>query len=152
MNLRPITIKDANRFVGRWHRHNDPTQGGLFAAAVERDGEVCGVAIVGRTIGRNAHDGYTCEITRIATDGTYNACSKLYGACCRAAKALGYRKILTKTLVDEPGSSLRAAGFVEVGVTEDRDWSRPSRHRVQTDLFGHERRPGGPKRRWERIL
>lgn len=150
LELRPCTVKAANRIVGRWHRHNRPTQGGLFAVAVAVDGEVAGVAIVGQPNGRMAQDGYTCEILRVATDGTYNACSKLYGACCRAAKALGYRRVLTKTLLDEPGTSLKASGFEEIGQTAgETTWDRDTRARRDTDLFGHELRPTGPKRRWQ---
>ena len=152
LTIVPITLKDACRNVGRWHRHNRPPQGGLFAVAVARDGEVCGVAIVGRPIARKSQDGVTCEITRVATDGTYNACSMLYGSCCRAAKALGYREIVTKTLQSEPGTSLRASGFVEIGVSQDIGWDRPSRRRVTVDLFGEPMTPQGPKRRWVKHL
>jgi len=152
IRLVPTSIKAANRLVAKWHRHNEPIQGGYFAAAVESGGDVVGVAIVGHPIGRNAMDGFTCEITRVATDGTYNACSMLYGACCRAAKALGYRKVITKTGVDEPGTSLKAAGFVEVGLGSNDTWDRPKRRRIQEDMFGRKSRPDGPKRRWERVL
>lgn len=149
----PTSIKAANKVVGLWHRHNRPVQGGLFAVAVERDGVLCGVAIVGRPIARKSQDGRTCEILRVATDGAYNACTKLYGACCRAAKALGYRRVHTKTLLSEPGASLRAAGFVEIGETPDgKDWDRAGRRRVTVDLFGQEQTPTEGKRRWERIL
>lgn len=150
LQLRPCTITDANKIVGKWHRHNRPTQGGLFAVAVASDEVVVGVAIVGRPNGRMAQDGFTCEILRVATDGTYNACTKLYGACCRAAKALGYRKVLTKTLLSEPGTSLKASGFEEIGRTGDETtWDREARVRPDVDLFGHEMRPTGPKRRWQ---
>jgi len=152
LKLVPTSIKGANRIVGRWHRHNKPVVGALFAVAVAEDCEIVGVAIVGRPNARMADDGYTCEITRVATNGTYNACSKLYGACCRTAKAMGYTEILTKTLLDEPGTSLKAAGFEDIGLTDDQDWDRPSRRRIQTDLFGEETRPSGRKRRWRRLL
>lgn len=151
--LRPITLKEANRIVARWHRHNRPTQGGLFAVGCERRGELVGVAIVGRPIARKLQDGLTAEITRACTDGTPNANSLLYGACCRAAKALGYRKIITYTLAEESGVSLRAAGFErEADVPAAATWSTPSRHRVQVDLFGEQRRPPGAKVRWCRRL
>jgi len=50
------------------------------------------------------------EVTRVATDGTPNACSLLYAAAWQAAKALGYRTLLTYTQKGESGASLRAAG------------------------------------------
>lgn len=153
LEIIPSTIKEANRVVGRWHRHCRPVHGALFAVAVERDGSVVGVAIVGRPA-RGAQDGRTCEIVRVATDGTYNACSKLYGACCRAAKSLGYRRVLTKTLESESGASLRAAGFVEAGaIKAGADWDRPNgRRRIAVDMFGHEMTPTEAKVRWERTL
>jgi hypothetical protein len=88
----------------------DP-QGALFALGVEKGGELVGVAIVGRPVGRGLQDGRTVEITRVATDGTRNACSFLYGRCRRAAAALGYRRVITYTRQDESGASPRAAGF-----------------------------------------
>lgn len=153
LELKPCTITEANKIVGRWHRHNRPTQGGLFAVSCEADGDIVGVGIVGRPNGRMAQDGYTCEILRIATNGHDNACSMLYGALCRAAKALGYRRVLTKTLLSEPGTSLRAAGFVLIGQTNDGEtWARSKRDRIDVDLFGNELRPTEAKQRWIRYL
>jgi len=153
LKLSPITLTAARKFVGRVHRHNAPPQGGLFAVAVECDGTLCGVAIIGRPIARRLDDGRTCEVTRLATTGERNACSILYGAAARAAKALGYRKIVTYTLESEPGSSLRAAGWQKTAKTPARGtWSVPSRPRYQRDLFGNDKRPTGPKIRWEREL
>src|SRR5262245_56221912 len=107
-----MTVKEACRLVSRWHRHNGAPRGGLFAAAcADREGIVRGVVIVGRPVARPFQDGWTCEVLRLASDGSCNACSLLYGAACRAAKALGYRRLVTYTLASESGASLRAAGF-----------------------------------------
>lgn len=75
---------------------------------------------------------WTAEVTRLATDGTKNACSLLYAAAWRAARALGYRQLVTYTLPEESGASLRGAGWRVIGQTEDhgRGWSRPGRPRV----------------------
>src|SRR5215468_10390775 len=109
--------------------------------------------ITGRPVARALQDGWTCEVLRVATDGAPNACSLLYGAACRAARALGYRRVVTYTLATEPGSSLRAAGFErDKGVRAEKTWGRPSRPRVQTDLFGEAQRPTGAKVRWVRRL
>ena len=151
--LRPTSLKDARRFVGRIHRHNKAPQGGLFAVGVECGGALVGVAIVGRPVARGLDDGRTAEVTRVATDGAINACSLLYGAAARAAKALGYDRIITYTLVTEPGTSLRAAGWGRDGETPARaTWSTASRHRHQTDLFGNAMRPTCAKVRWCRKL
>ena len=101
---------DANKFVRRLHRHSRPTIGAIFCVGVADD-TVRGVAIVGRPIARRLDDGATVEILRVATDGARNACSMLYGACRRIAREMGYARVLTYTLPEEGGASLRAAGF-----------------------------------------
>ena len=53
----------------------------------------------------------------------------IYGALCRAARALGYHEAWTYTLPEETGVSLRAAGFREMGKTRAEEWDRPSRAR-----------------------
>jgi hypothetical protein len=149
LSLRPVTLSDAKKYVGNWHRHSLPPQGGLCAVGVEVDGKLVGVAVVGRPMARALQDGFTCEITRNATDGTRNACSKLYGAACRAAYALGYHRIYTYTLQSESGNSLRASGFVVDAQLRPREsWSSPSRNRVQRDLYGVEKRSPAAKIRW----
>lgn len=142
MKLAPITIKEAARFIKAHHRHHRPPQGGLFAVGVERDGVLVGVAVVGRPVARKADDGRTAEVTRLATDGTRNACSMLYGACWRAARALGYQRLITYTLKTETGDSLRGAGWTLVGEAGGGSWSRPSRPR-------EDKHPTQSKLRWE---
>jgi hypothetical protein len=110
LRIIPMRHADANEYVRQWHRHNRPTLGAIFCVGVADDA-VRGVAIVGRPVARRLDDGQTVEILRIATDGARNACSMLYGACRRAARALGYARVVTYTLPDEGGASLRAAGF-----------------------------------------
>lgn len=129
LTVTPITLKEANAYVAAHHRHHKPTVGHIFSVAVSDD-EVRGVAIVGRPVARALQDGYTAEVNRVATDGTRNACSMLYATCWRAARALGYRKLVTYTLVSEPGTSLRAAGWRVVGETKGRSWDAPGRPRV----------------------
>lgn len=142
MRLIPITIRDANLFVGRHHRHHKPSQGGLFAVACGDDEEVRGVAIVGRPVARRLQDGWTAEVIRLATDGTRNACSMLYAAAWRACRALGYRRLITFILATEPGVSLTAAGWKCVGSTPGKSWSVKSRPRV-------DRHPLQMRLRWE---
>lgn len=122
MTIVPVTLKEAKVFVGFHHRHHKPPQGGLFAVAVaEQDAEEpCGIAIVGRPVSRHVDDGWTVEVTRLCTLGQRNACSMLYRAAWRAAKAMGYRKLVTYTLPEEGGASCRAAGMKCLG--ERRAW------------------------------
>ena len=115
MSLRivPVTLGAANEFVVRLHRHHKALPGYLFAVGVaDGDGVLRGVAIVGNPAAPALQDGVLAEIRRVCTDGTRNACSMLYGACRRAARAMGRDPIITYTLPSEGGASLRAAGFV----------------------------------------
>jgi hypothetical protein len=114
MEVRPVTFKAACDFVRRLHRHNKPPRGHKFSVQLIDQGEVVGVAMAGRPVARHYDDGLTLEINRTCTDGSKNANSMLYGACRRAAWALGYRRIITYTQADECGASLRAAGFVRL--------------------------------------
>lgn len=112
LSIVPCDLKTANEFVRKLHRHSRPVVGHKFSVAVaDKDGNLRGVAIVGRPVARSLDDGRAAEITRVCTDGSRNACSILYGAARRAARALGHDPIYTYTLPDEGGSSLRAAGF-----------------------------------------
>jgi len=126
----PMTLREARAFVERHHRHHRAPTGGLFAIGACVGGDVVGVGIVGRPVSRMLSDGWTAEVTRVCTDGTSNACSLLYGACWRAARAMGYRRLVTYTLRHEGGASLRAAGWRAVGETRGGSWSRRSRPRV----------------------
>lgn len=130
MTLQPLNLTEALAFVARTHRHHGAPQGGLFAVGVSVDDEVVGAAIVGRPIARMNDDGWTAEVTRLATTGLPNACSMLYGACWRAARALGYRCLITYTLQEEGGASLRASGFRLIGKAGGGSWSREGRPRV----------------------
>lgn len=142
LELVPITHAEANAFVGEYHRHSNPTVGHRFSIGAAIAGEIVGVAIVGRPVARGLDDGWTAEVLRVATDGARNACSFLYAACWRAARAMGYRKLITYTLKTEPGSSLKAAGWRVVGEVTARSWSTPSRPRV-------DKHPLQERLRWE---
>lgn len=142
LTLVPVSLSDALAFVARVHRTHRSPQGGKFAIGVAADDEIVGVAVVGRPVARHLDNGWTAEVTRVATVGTPNACSKLYGACWRAARALGYRRLVTYTLQEESGTSLRAAGWKVVGETKPETWDRPNRPRV-------DRHPSQTKFRWE---
>ena len=142
LRIVPIEFSQACAFVERLHRHHSPPRGHKFSIAVAVGEKIVGVAIVGRPISRVLQDGWTLEVTRVCTDGTRNACSMLYGACRRAAWALGYRRLVTYTLPSEGGASLRAAGFRCIGEAGGGSWSRQSRPRV-------DQAPMEAKWRWE---
>lgn len=132
LRVRPIGLRAANAFVAHHHRHHGPARGHKFSiSVVDETGQVRGVAIAGRPVARHLDDGLTLEVLRVCTDGTSNACSMLYGAVRRAAKAMGYpaRQVITYTLESENGVSLRAAGWRLDGRTRGGSWDRPSRSR-----------------------
>lgn len=131
LHLVPVSQETANDCVTRWHRHNDPSPGDKFRVGVATaDGTLVAVGIAGRPIARNFDNGQTIEVTRVAADGTRNACSMLYGALARAAWALGYTRVVTYTQADEDGASLRAAGYRVIAERPAHNgWSRPSRPR-----------------------
>ena len=134
LELVPVTQKEAIAFVERYHRNHAPSRGGKFSIGVAVDGEIVGVAMAGRPVSRVLDDGWTLEVNRVATDGTKNACSKLYGACLRAGKAMGYTRFITYTLPHEGGASLRASGWQLVGEAGGGNWNKPGRPRVDTEL------------------
>lgn len=150
LTIRPSTVKAARRLVKLWHRHLPDVQGGLFAALVAIDEVVVGAAIAGNP-SRVWQGTGRIVISRVATLSAINnprarnACSKLYGAMCRAAQALGYCEAWTYTLPEEPGDSVRGAGFEDMGLTDGGEHDRPSRRRKPAV------RPER-KRRWRRSL
>jgi hypothetical protein len=145
ISLVPLTLREANAYVERHHRHHGPSRGCVVTIGVEREGEIVGVCIVGRPVARMLQDGYTAEVTRCCTDGTRNACSMLYGAAWRAVRALGYRRLVTYTLPAEGGSSLLASGFKLLGEAGGGTWHRPNTGRARVDLH-----PTQEKLRWEK--
>ena len=130
----PVTYETAAAFNRMWHRtHRRPPPGHKFSLGVASELDVLvGVAIVGRPVARQNQDGLTLEVNRAATDGTRNANSMLYGAAARAARALGYRRVITYNQEGESGGSLRAAGYRPVAELDPRPgWDMPGRHRAR---------------------
>ncbi len=150
--LAPSSVKAAQRWVRATHRHLPSVQGGLFAVAVNRDGEQVGVGIAGNPA-RVWQGTGRILISRVAVlsglapvgNHAAPACTMIYGSLCRAARALGYREAWTYTLPGESGASLRAAGFVDMGETRAEEWDRPSRRRRSAAN-------AEKKRRWMRTL
>ena len=142
LGIVPCSISDALEYVAQYHRHGGAAHTYSFALAVADGETVRGVAIVGHPVARRLQDGWTAEIIRLCTDGAHNACSMLSRAAWRAARALGYRRLVTYTLASEGGASLRAAGWTEIGRAGGGSWSRRLRPRV-------DRHPTQVKLRWE---
>lgn len=142
LRIIPVILRQANDFIIKYHRHHKPSRGAKFAIGLTNGSELVGVVLAGRPIARMSDNGVTIEVTRCCTNGVYNGCSMLYRAAWRAAKAMGYTKMITYTLPEEGGGSLRAAGFRLIGECGGGSWSRPSRGRK-------DEHPIQRKLRWE---
>lgn len=149
LELQPITFREASEFIDRWHSHRGATRGWKFGIGVNDGERVVGVVVVGRPVSRHLDDGWTVEVTRCCTDGSlaaHNAASMLYAAAWRAARAMGYRRLVTYTLEEEEGVGLVAAGYKVLYRTKDEAWHRQSRPRVNgKEASGH-------KLLWEKSL
>lgn len=133
LEICPMTLKEANAYVEQHHRHHGPVAGHKFSIGLSDGEKIVGVAIVGRPISRYLDDGWTLEVNRLCTDGTRNACSMLYAAAWRAARAMGYKRIVTYILDTENGASLRAAGWKCVGQAGGLRWT--GKRRPEVDLY-----------------
>ena len=149
LEIRPCDYATARAFVSENHRHNTAPNGHKFSIACYDGDRLCGVCMVARPIARMLSDGFTLEVTRCCTDGTRNACTMLYGAACRAAKALGYKRIYTYTREYEPGTRLKASNWECDGTTSGHAWtsSRYDIVNAQTEM----QLDGLPKR-WDRTI
>lgn len=135
LRITPISLEEANCFVYKYHRHHNPVPGHKFSIAVsDEDDVIHGIAIVGRPVARMSDTGFTLEVNRCCTDGTKNACSILYGASWQAAKALGYLRLITYTLPEEGGTSLKASNWKCLGLRGGGNWNKKSRPRIDTPL------------------
>jgi len=136
LTIVPCTIAQANEYIAAHHRHHQPVTASRFALAVaDERGQVRGVAIVGLPVARMycpPRECWTAEVRRVCTDGCKNACSMLYAAAWRAARNIGYKKLITYTLETESGASLRAAGWKRVARCKARRWDMPGRRRQTT--------------------
>ena len=145
MQFVPITLKKANAFVERYHRHNKQVRGHKFSIGLAKDGELIGVAIAGRPVARHLDDGHTLEVTRVCVKPqSKNACSKLYARATRIGQLLGYQRIKTYTLTTEIGSALKAIRATpEATVQPHNGWDTPSRPRAPQPVYRE------AKTRWE---
>ena len=155
----PIELKDAQAFINNLHRHHAAAVRDKFRIAAKTvGGDVVGVAQVGRPISRNLCDGYTLEVLRLCTNGEKDVCSFLYSRCARIAKEMGYRKIITYILESEPGTSLKASGWVlesdNCGGATWKNCTRTKQRPVQLSMI--EQKPKYPenvkKQRWVKEL
>lgn len=147
LEIQPVTLREANAFIKAHHRHHPGVRGCLFCVGVNDGLELVGVAVVGRPVSRILQDDWTAEVTRLCVlpEAPMGGPSKLLAACRKAAMAIGYRRLVTYTLPEEGGASLRGAGWALAGAAGGGSWNRAGRPRV--DLH-----PTQQKLRWEAAL
>ena len=145
ISLHTDALMPGERYVEQHHRHHGPVVGHKFSIGLSDGEKIVGVAIVGRPVARHLDDGWTLEVNRLCTDGTRNACSMLYSAAWRAARAMGYKRLVTYILDTENGASLRASGWKCVGKAGGFRWT--GKRRPEVDLY-----PAQMKIRFERTV
>ena len=85
----PVSFAAACAFVDAHHRHHTAPRGHKYSIGLsDQDGALVAVAIVGRPVARHLEDGFTLEVTRLATLGAPTACSRRYSAAWRARSSL----------------------------------------------------------------
>jgi len=179
LRIVPLTLKQANDLVASLHRHHKPALSHRFSIGVEETvkcpecygwdniidpacekcsgsgwaSRITGAAIIGRPVARGCDPYNVAEVTRLVTDGTKNACSILYAAAARIAREMGFTKIQTYILEDEPGTSLLAAAWSFESKTAGGDWNVGAQKRTGRGI-GPRRtdQPQNPKQRWAKIL
>ena len=143
----PATVKAVVPWINARHRHLKRLKGGLLACAISRGEphEWCGAGVVANPAQVWQGTG-RCVISRVCVvEGVQNGCSMIYGALAGAVRSLGYVEVWTYTLPEEPGTSLRAAGFVDMGMSAGGEHDREGRPRLPAERSDQ-------KRRWMRRL
>lgn len=113
---------------------------------MEYNGELVGVAIVGRPVARLLQLPGSAELLRLCTSPSAprNAGSKLYARCRRIWQLMGGIKLHTYTLQRESGASLRGAGLTRPAANvRPQQWDRPKRARRKRNIYDE------PKYRWD---
>jgi len=149
LQVRPISFRDAARFVGRHHSHSRPPLTWRFGFGIWNGRLLMGVAIIGNPVARALMGRNLVEVLRLCVrrdtepmlrDG---CCSKLYAAAARRAEHAGFSKIITYTTIEEGGASVRAAGWVREAEVSGRGWHSARRPRSNAFVA---------KVRWSRTL
>lgn len=150
LRLVPITLREARRFIAEHHRHNEPPRGWRAGVGLHDGERLVGVGVLSRPMARMSDDGKTAEVVRVATDGSKNANSMLYGALTRMAWSMGYDRLITYTLPEESGASLKASGWTEAGHIVQPAWRHTSGPRAadKLTLFTSPKMPLGEKVKW----
>jgi len=149
--IRWVPLSAAAKFVAKHHRPHDPTQGGIVAIGLWEGEQLVGVSVIGRPVSRELQRQGVVEVTRncvlpdLKPSGQHasGAASMLYSRARRLASDLGFAKIVTYTLPDEKGASLKGDGWqCDLELVGGGEATRPSRKRAAASW------PTTKKKRW----
>lgn len=143
----PISIADAKAFVRQHHRHNPACTGARTAIALECDGALVGVGLLGNPKARKlAEDRFCAEAVRVctSTDAPKGSSGKINARLKRIWQLHGGIRWVSYNRADESGASMRGAGLEPVAKVKGRQWSCASRPRAANDV--------ADKVRWEAAL
>lgn len=163
----PLTLGQANAAVAAWHRRAQPVRSHRFSIGLTNaEGQLIGAAIMQRPVSSSTDQYLVIEVARCAVDPNLpprddghanSACSRLYAACARVAKEMGFHRIQTFTATFESGTTLRAAGWTLDGPSKgDSGW-----HRRNVEITGWSRQRSPvylrrenvlPRQRWSKVL
>lgn len=93
LEITPIMKREAYTLIERWERYNVQFNRPLFALACSDGAEIVGVAVTGLPAAFAFNDGWTTELQIFAK--TKEAERALTGAAWRAARAIGYRRMVS---------------------------------------------------------
>lgn len=147
LEVRPVDQKTAKRFIDDHHEHCAAPAGWRFGAGLYNGGILMGVVWVGRPVGRGLCQRTVVEVNRLCLrrdfppEMRYRGCSLGYRWAQREAQRRGFQRIVTYTLIQENGYSLRAARWKPETRVRGRSWNCPSRPRL-------DRAPPVNKIRW----
>ena len=88
MKVISLTLKNAMSYLASHARHYETDAEPLFAIGItSEDDRLCGAVVIGEKNG-------DAKLSHIYSAGEYQGYTLLYGAAWRAAKALGYERMV----------------------------------------------------------
>lgn len=124
IELVPMVRDEANALIREWHRHHKPVRNGhRFAIGAICEAGPLGVVLVGNPIAPEFQTGRIFEVLRLATpeDAVRYVAGRLLGAARRTAIEMGFRRGVSYTRIDEPGTCYRAAGWWPTAKVDGRE-------------------------------
>lgn len=141
LEIGEVDRASAKRFIARHHAHCRVPVTWRFHAGIYNGRTLLGVAVVGNPVAPALNGRGIVEVNRLcvrrdtAAALRWNAASMLYGWCAREAARQGWHKIISYTRADEPGTSLRAAGWKHECRVRGRGWHSSRRARSNTNSW-----------------